>query len=93
MVGLKSHLLQRLSETECYGDVIYKLRKNVSSAAFSDQFRKVVIRYMHKRTGFNINVMRQSVCLVINLITVNNFASLLNCTPVGRASDSMVYTT
>ena len=26
----------------------------------------------------------------INPITVNNFASLFNCTPVGRASDSMV---
>ena len=31
--------------------------------------------------------MRQSACLVFNPITVNNFASLFNCTPVGRASD------
>ena len=29
-------------------------------------------------------------CLVFNPITVNNFASLFNCTPVGRASDSMM---
>ena len=34
--------------------------------------------------------MRQSACLVFNPITVNNFASLFNCTPVGRASDSMM---
>ena len=34
--------------------------------------------------------MRQSTCLVFNPITVNNFASLFNCTPVGRASDSMM---
>ena len=34
--------------------------------------------------------MRQSACLVFNPITVNNFASFFNCTPVGRASDSMV---
>ena len=27
---------------------------------------------------------------MFNPITVNNFASLLNCTPVGRASDSMM---
>ena len=27
--------------------------------------------------GYNINVMRQSACLVVNTITVNNFASLL----------------
>ena len=26
---------------------------------------------------------------MVNPITVNNFASLFNCTPVGRASDSM----
>ena len=34
--------------------------------------------------------MRQSACLVFNPITVNNFASLFNCTPVGGASDSMM---
>ena len=44
----------------------------------------------HKRIGYNINIMRQSACLVFNPITVNNFASLFNCMPVGRASDSMM---
>ena len=57
-------------------------------ADFSDQFRKIIVRY--KRIGYNINIMRQSACLVFNLITVNNFASLFYCTPVGRASDSMM---
>ena len=38
----------------------------------------------------DINIMRQSACLVFNPIKVNNFASLFNCTPVGRASDSMM---
>ena len=38
-------------------------------------------------------IMRQSACLVFNPIAVNNFASLINCTPVGRASDSMMATT
>ena len=54
----------------------------------ADQFRKIIVRY--KRIGYNINIMRQSACLVFNPITVNNFASLFNCTPVGRASDSMM---
>ena len=54
----------------------------------TDQFRKIIVRY--KRIGYNINIMRQSACLVFNPITVNNFASLFNCTPVGRASDSMM---
>ena len=57
-------------------------------ADFSDQFRKIIVRY--KRIGYNINIMRQSACLVFNPITVNNFASLFNCTPVGRASDSVI---
>ena len=48
---------------------------------------KIIVRY--KRIGYNINIMRQSACLMFNPITVNNFASLFNCTPVGRASDSM----
>ena len=39
---------------------------------------------------YNLNVMRQSACLVINPITVDGFAALLNCTPVDRASDSMM---
>ena len=55
---------------------------------FSDQFRKIIIR--HKRFGYDLNVMRQSACIVINPITVDNFAVLFNCTPVDRASDSMM---
>ena len=49
-------------------------------ADFSDQFRKVITRY--KRIGYNLNIMRQSACLMINLITVDYFAALFNCTPV-----------
>ena len=51
---------------------------------FSDQFRKIIMRY--KRIGYNLNVMRQSACLVINPITVDDYATLFNCTPVDRAS-------
>ena len=77
-VGLKTLLHQGLSEPEFYGDLVYKFR-----ADFSDQFRKIIVCY--KRIGYNINIMRQSACLVFNPITVNNFASLFNCTPgVGR---------
>ena len=64
---------------------------NVVRAVFSDQFRKIIVRY--KCTGYNIKIMRRSACLVFNPITVNNFASLFNCTPVGGASDSLIYPT
>ena len=87
-VGLKTLLHQGLSEPEFYGDLVYKFKKIVGRVDFSDQFRKIIVRY--KRIGYNINIMRQSACLVFNPITVNNFASLFNCTPVGQASDSMM---
>ena len=92
-VGLKSLLHQGLSEPEFYGDLVYKCKKkkkkkNVGRADFSDQFRKIIVRY--KRIGYNINIMRQSACLVFIPIMVNNFASLFNGTPVGQASDSMM---
>ena len=43
--------------------------------------------------GYNINVLQQTACLVVNPITVGNFAFLFNCTPVGRTSDSMMVQT
>ena len=87
-VGLKSLLKQGLSDPEFYGDLVYKFRKNFGRKDFSDQFRKITIRY--KRTAYNMNVIRQAACLVVNPITVDNFAALFNCTPVGRASDVMM---
>ena len=87
-VGLKTLLHQGLSEPELYGYLVYKVKKIVGRADFSDQFRKTIVRY--KRIGYNINIMRQSACLMFNRITINYFASLFNCTPVGRASDSVM---
>ena len=55
---------------------------------FADQFRKIIIR--HKRIVSDLNVMRQSACLVINPITVDNFAALFNYTLVDRAPDYMM---
>ena len=86
--GLKSLLKQALSEPEFYGDLVYKFEKSVGRTDFSDQFRKNIIRY--KRIGYNMNVTRRTACLVVNPITVNNFADLFNGTPVGRASVLMM---
>ena len=46
---------------------------------FSDQCRKLIMRYKRIRFGYNLNVMRQSACLVINPITVDGYAVLFNC--------------
>ena len=77
-----------ISSPEFYGDLVYKFKKIRDMTDFSDQFRKIIMRY--KRIGYNLNVMRQSACLVINPITVDGYAALFNCTPVDRASDSMM---
>ena len=60
----------------------------MSVGCFSDHFKNVFMRY--KRIGYNINVMQQSACLVINLVAVDSFSSLFSCTPVGRALDSIM---
>ena len=54
----------------------------------SDHFRKIIMRY--KRICYNLNVMRQSACLVINPITVDGYDALFTCPQVDRASDSMM---
>ena len=58
---------------------------------FSVQFIRIISHY--KKIGYNINVLQQTACLVVNPITVGNFAFLFNCTPVGRTSDSMMVPT
>ena len=40
----------------------------------------------YSRIGYNLNIMRQSACLVFNPITIDNYAAFFNCTSVGRAS-------
>ena len=84
-VGLKTLLLQGFSEPEFYGDLVYKFRKIIGKIDFPYHFKKIIVRY--KKIGYNINVMRQTACLVVNPIKVNSFAYLFNCTTVGRTSD------
>ena len=86
-VGLKSLLHQGLSEPELYGDLVNRFKKIMARTDFSDQFRKII---RHKRIGYDLNVRRQSACLVINPITVDNFAALFNCTLVDRPPDSLM---
>ena len=56
---------------------------------FSDQFRTMIIR--HKRIGYDLKVMQQSACLVINPITVDNFAALFNWTLVDGSGVRLRY--
>ena len=82
MSDLKSLLHQGLSEPEFNGDLVCKFKKIMGRTDFSDQFRKIIIS--HKHISYDLNVMQQSACLVINPIMVDNFAAIFNCTPVER---------
>ena len=87
VIGLKTLLQQGISEPIFYGDLVYKFKRIVGKPNFSDQFKKIVKRYI--RVGYNLDIMRQSACLVLNPITVYSYGFLFNCTTVGQASDSM----
>ena len=86
-IGLKTLLQQGISEPIFYGDLVYKFKRIFGKPNFSDQFKKIVKRYI--RVGYNFNVMQQSACLVLNPITVYSHGFLFNCKTVGQASDSM----
>ena len=44
-VGLKTLLLQGLSEPEFYGDLVYKFRKIIGKNDFPYHFKKIIVRY------------------------------------------------
>ena len=72
-VGLKSLLRQGLSEPDFYGDLVYKWKKIVGSNKFSAQLFKIISH--HKKTGYNVNVLQQTACLVS---TQSRLATLLS---------------
>ena len=78
---------QGISESIFYGDLVYKFKRIVGKTNFSDQFKKIVKPYI--RVGYNLDIMRQSACLVLNQITVYSYGFLFSCTLVGQASDAM----
>ena len=84
-VGLKTLLLEGLSEPEFYADLVYKFRKIIGENDFPYHFKKIIVRY--KKICYKVDVLRQTACLVVNPIKVNSFAYLFNCTTVGQASD------
>ena len=61
---------------------IFFSKRCTHEANFSEQLRKVILRY--KCMGYNINAMNQTACVAFDPIMVNRYDSLLNCTPVDR---------
>ena len=74
-VSLKKLMQQGISNPEFYGNLVYKFKKIIGNPNFSDLFRRIVKRF--RRTGYNLDIMRQTACLVFNPIMVDDYASTL----------------
>ena len=79
---------QGICNPEFYsGDLVYKFKKIIGNPIFSNLFKCIVNRF--KRTGYSLDIMRQTACLVFNPIMVEGYAAFFSCMAVVLASDSM----
>ena len=53
--GLKTLLQQGILGPMFYGEFVYKFKRNVGESNFSDQFKKIVKRYI--RVEYNLDIM------------------------------------
>ena len=70
-----------------YGALVYKSKRIVGKPNLSDQFKNIIKHYL--KVEYNLDVIRQSACLVLNLIMVSSYVFLFKCMTMGQASDSM----
>ena len=94
---LKTLLEQGISEPIFYGDLVYKFKRIVGKPDFSDKFKKIIKRYI--KVGYNLDVMRQSTCLVIKVSKGAKIRSRYNQVPHptqdtnGKVTNSQLDTT
>ena len=86
----KTHTLKDIRRKDCKTGIDNTYHSHGSNN-FSAQFIKIISHY--EKIVYYINVLQQIACLVVNPITVGNFAFLFNCTPAGRTSNSMTVST
>ena len=87
-VSLKKLMQQGICNPEFYGDLVYKFKKIVGNPNFSNILKRIVNRF--KRTGYSLDIIRQTACLVFNPIMVEGCAALFSYTAAVQASDSMM---
>ena len=61
------------------------LKELLESLILGANLKKIIKRY--ERMGYNMDIMRQSACLVVNPIMVYSYGFLFNCPMVGQALD------
>ena len=64
-------------------------RYSLPHSCFGFTHQKGMLKWKITQTVYNLDIMRQSACLVLNPITVYSYGFLFNCMTVGQASDSM----
>ena len=84
-VGLKTLLHQGLSEPEIYGDLVYEFKKKKLLVGLIFLISSEKLSFV--TIGYNINIMRQSACLVFFFFFF--FASLFNCTQVSQCQTQL----
>ena len=77
--------LQGILTPEFYGVLVFK--NIIENLNFSYRFKRIVYRF--KKVGYNVDIIRQTECLVFNQIMVEGFVALLCCTAMALASDTM----
>ena len=63
------------------------LKELFGKSSFSGQFKRIIKHY--KRVGYNMDIIRQSACLVVDPITVYSCGFLFDSTMFGKASNLM----
>ena len=75
-VSLKRLMQQGFCNPEFYGDLVYKFKKITGNPNFSNLFKRIVNRF--KRSGYSLDIMRQTACLVLNPIMVESNRKAMN---------------
>ena len=74
-VGLKTLLLQGLSQSEFYGDLVYKFRQIIGKNDFPYHFKKIIVRY--KKIGYKMFCDRWHAWLLIQSRLTTLLTSLI----------------
>ena len=67
-VGLRTLLLQSLSEPEFCGDSVCKFRKIIGKNDFPYHFKKKIVRYKKIEYNIHVDALRQTACVAVNPI-------------------------
>ena len=78
---------QGICNPEFYGDSVYKFKKIIGNANFSNLLKRIVNRF--KRVGYSLYIMQQTACLAFNPNMVEGYVALFSCTEVVQALDSI----